>query len=420
MVQILPRNRPTFAEQLTAGVQRGSAAASPYLEAAFTNQMKQKTSQAEQARKAQEFEVFKNSPAFSNLSPLQQLAVEAEFKGQLTGQTGKSLINAERESQFRPYLERLLGISTERGAEPMGAKGERDIVNPTGGDFSAFMEKPPSEEEEGRTRTPKSQSRLQKISDEDLQGMLAFKNTPGLEGFANVAESEIKRRQHAENIAHQEKTTYTKLNEPKLADLNEKIRSSEENSLRYERLNKLFTEEGETFPSSFTAAMFDLEGEGGLSKLGRSQLSPGAQEAVKLITDMLSGAKDTYGARVTNFDAQQFLKRLPGLLNSPEGKKRVLRDLSLLNKINLLHRQGILEEFDVAGGSGALPYSEAERRATKNHKKEIDDLKDRFVNPNKKAFTSLPEAAAYKGKRIKNKDTGEIFISNGESWEPEE
>ena len=52
--------------------------------------------------------------------------------------------------------------------------------------------------------------------------------------------------------------------------------------------------------------------------------------------------------------------------------------------------------------------------------KEIDDLKDRFVNPNKKAFTSLPEAAAYKGKRIKNKDTGEIFISNGESWEPEE
>lgn len=206
------------------------------------------------------------------------------------------------------------------------------------------------------------------------------------------------------------------LNEPKLEELNKKLSSEQANDLRYERLNEIFTNELDQLPSALTSAFFDFDSESKLSKIGRSQLSGAAQEVIKLTVDMLSGAKDTYGARVTNFDAQQYLKKLPSLLNTPEGKKRVLRDLKILNKINSLEREGILEEFKKAGGTGAIPFSEAQRRGRKNKEKEIMELRKQFIRPNNKNFSALPDPSIYKGRRVQDEKTGQIFISDGSEW----
>ena len=134
---------------------------------------------------------------------------------------------------------------------------------------------------------------------------------------------------------------------------------------------------------------------------------------------MLQGAKETFGARITNFDAKTYLKKLPGLLNTPAGRKRVLRDLQILNRLNQIHREGVMTQFEKAGGPGSIPYSTAVSRARKADNKEIMQLRDEFINPNRNKFASMPQASIHKGRRVEDESTGQIFISDGNEWKPE-
>ena len=104
-------------------------------------------------------------------------------------------------------------------------------------------------------------------------------------------------------------------------------------------------------------------------------------------------------------------------MNTPEGRIRILNQLKTLNKINQVYNEGILTEFEKAGGSDKIAYSDAVARAKKATAKETAQLRDQFVNPTKNKFSSLPDASLYKGKRIRDESTGEIFISDGVNWE---
>lgn len=206
--------------------------------------------------------------------------------------------------------------------------------------------------------------------------------------------------------------------EPELLERENKLNQYEQEGARFERLQELFSPELENkFPSSFSVGLFTKDGE--LRPTAASLLSPEAQEAVKLIADNLSGAKDTFGARVTNFDLQSYMKRLPTLLNSSEGRRRVLRDLRLMNKLNTMHQEGVLEIVEREGGPGKISLSQAERRYRKEHAKEIANLKKEFVSPEKYNFTEKPDAKVYSGRVIVDEETGEKFRSNGQEWVPE-
>lgn len=206
--------------------------------------------------------------------------------------------------------------------------------------------------------------------------------------------------------------------EPKLQEMETKLGGLEQSGMRFKRLGELFSPDLENkFPSSLSVGLFTKDGE--LRPTAAALLSPEAQEAVKLVSDELSGAKDTFGARVTNFDLQSYMKRLPTLLNSAEGRRRVLRDLRIMNKINQLHHEGILNIVDKHGGAGKMPISKAERIFKNEYKDEMEELRDEFVNPNKKSFSSLRDPASYPGKRMIDEETGQIFKSNGQEWVPE-
>lgn len=206
--------------------------------------------------------------------------------------------------------------------------------------------------------------------------------------------------------------------EKPLGEMAENLRNLETEDIRFERLGQLFSKENEEkFPSSLMIATFTKNGEIRPSAL--AVLSPEAQEAIKLVQDELSGAKDTYGARVTNFDVQNYLKRLPSLLNTSEGRRRVLRDLQLINKINRTHDQGILDIVEEHGGSGKIPLSKAEGIFRKKFAGQIKDLKEEFVAPEKKVFQDFPDPKFYIGRRIEDPSTGEILKSDGKNWIPE-
>jgi len=58
-----------------------------------------------------------------------------------------------------------------------------------------------------------------------------------------------------------------------------------------------------------------------------------AQEFDKLSTDFLKNVKDVFGARVTQQEVKMYLKRIPTLMQSRDGRAKVIRNLQLFNDI---------------------------------------------------------------------------------------
>jgi hypothetical protein len=251
-------------------------------------------------------------------------------------------------------------------------------------------------------------------TDEEVKLASSFagqQGEPGIIGKLAENESKIRERTQANRTAKEKE--YFKYNEPKLSEIATKQRTLQQDAARYDRMQELF-QERDKFPSPLLVGLFSKEGQ--LNDVAYSLLSPQAQEAVKLIIDSTSGIKDTYGARVTNFDLSTYLKKLPSLLNSAEGRDRVLRDLKIINDVNQAYNRGILDEFDEAGGSDQIPFSVAEKRFDKKHGKEINNFLKEYVNPTKKDFKDRPNPEQYLGKKIEDVDTGEILISDGKTW----
>lgn len=240
---------------------------------------------------------------------------------------------------------------------------------------------------------------------QDMYGNLLKKRKLELEEKKIVTGQELKRELSTED---------------KLDKMSEHLENLEMEDMRFARMGEIISPENkDKFPSSLTVALFSKNGE--LRPAAMSQLSPEAQEFTKLVVDQLSGAKDTFGARVTNFDVQTFMKRLPSLLNTADGRQRILRDLRLINKINTLHDREVLNIVDKAGGSGKISLSKAKAIFRNKFKDEIKSLRKEFINPSKSAFSSMENAdpSIYRGRRGVDEETGQVFISDGKNWVPE-
>jgi len=60
------------------------------------------------------------------------------------------------------------------------------------------------------------------------------------------------------------------------------------------------------------------------------------EEFNKLAQGFLRGAKDQFGGRVTNYEAEQFLKQIPSLSQSPEGRQRVIANMRRIYKQDVI------------------------------------------------------------------------------------
>ncbi len=101
--------------------------------------------------------------------------------------------------------------------------------------------------------------------------------------------------------------------------------------------------------------------------------TPEEQLFVKTVNDFTVKAKDSFGARVTNFELDRFMQRLPTLANSEEGRRLILRQMSIINEINALEAKEIQKVFDQYGVRN-IDYADAENIARRN----IADQKEDF------------------------------------------
>jgi|SRR5271170_667122 len=161
-----------------------------------------------------------------------------------------------------------------------------------------------------------------------------------------------------------------------------------------------------------------VDNEGNLRWQTAALASPEAQRYVKILNEFSSSAKDTFGSRVTNFDLSQYLKRFPTLLNSKEGRRQLLQQMKIVNDINSVYYKNLKDVYDKSGGVRNIDADVSERYAERLSEREINKLTQKFKEIGE--FESKPSALEFKGRKIRDKKTGEVLISDGENWIPKE
>ncbi len=79
------------------------------------------------------------------------------------------------------------------------------------------------------------------------------------------------------------------------------------------------------------------------------------QEFEKLSAEFIKGAKGIFGSRITDQDLQAFLKMVPTLSNTPDGKMAILRNLQLVNQASIV--EGQIRDQIVRRNGGSIPYN---------------------------------------------------------------
>lgn len=147
--------------------------------------------------------------------------------------------------------------------------------------------------------------------------------------------------------------------------------------------------------------------------------SPETQRFVKTINDFTTKAKDSYGARVTNFDLQQFMQRLPTLANSEEGRRYIIEQMEIINNIDREYSRALNEVIGAHGGIRNIDWDVAKDLANKRAKPQVEKLKKQLTTIGTKANSSFQKTAEEyrkmtpKGHTAVMKNDGDIgYISN--------
>ena len=88
-------------------------------------------------------------------------------------------------------------------------------------------------------------------------------------------------------------------------------------------------------------------------------MNPESEEFAKLQQGFLRDAKQYFGGRVSNYEVEQFLKTIPSLSQSPEGRNRVIANLKYLSRAKLEHFKTLRDI--IKDNKGLPPYDLAEQ-----------------------------------------------------------
>lgn len=192
------------------------------------------------------------------------------------------------------------------------------------------------------------------------------------------AKEQRKLAQEEKKQVHKERLESFKHNKEQIKDITEKAKLSRQtiNDLdRMEELDKTGNLDGPGFDAWLTESGLDVA----------TLRSPESQEFKKIAQNFLRNAKQYYGGRVSNFEVEQFLKTIPSLSQSPEGRKRVIANLKNIARADLEYNKALRDIIKENKGSIPLDLAiQVDERVEKQAKKLADQFKkdlDRPVPP---------------------------------------
>ena len=227
--------------------------------------------------------------------------------------------------------------------------------------------------------------KLKQMSDEQLQILQGFP------AFKDIAKSELDIRATGKKESARTEENRYKANLPLYIKDQEAIEGKENQNLRIDRLEAL-NNTGK-LPSGLGRINVGLKS-GEL--IFPFAANPETQAFIKTLNDFTVEAKNTFGARVTNFELERFMKRLPTLLNSKEGRAIILKQMKLMTEIDLLDKQGVVDAFEEAGGLRKIDYDQAKSKAKSANKSKREALRKEYLALEKEGEKDVKEAKAPK------------------------
>lgn len=175
-----------------------------------------------------------------------------------------------------------------------------------------------------------------------------------------------------------EKKTWRKENAPIFESTRTKLKNNIRDSLEIKQLDKL--NKSKKLPQGFERFLINPE-TGDFYSLAQAanQSSPEAQEWIKITSRFQNRAKDAFGSRVTNFDLASYMKQFPGLLNTSEGRSRIIRMMNVNNKMDQLYDSALDQVYKKYGLSG-IPQEKADELSKKLIESETQRLEDEYLH----------------------------------------
>jgi len=293
-------------------------------------------------------------------APQQQAFAEA-LSGLLGGeQQGEQ---SQQGQQIAPQLQQVMGQGAQQGQQLQQQHGMQQ-ARPSG------------------TNIPKGLNQQQAMQLAQV-GLKKQAIEQQRQQFMTKQELEQQKRQDRKQM-HWDKETA-----PAYKEIEDLAKAASDSDMRLGRMEEL-NEGGGLNSTAFESVLRTAEGilPFGMHLDLTALRSADSQEFNKLSTDFLKDAKKFFGSRVTDSEIKLFLKTVPQLSNSPEGRRRVIQNLRLFNeaaKIRATIADNVIEE-----NGGDRPYnfkSLIERRA----KKQLDDIAETFRLGVRKPKRDIPE-----------------------------
>lgn len=259
-----------------------------------------------------------------------------------------------------------------------------------------------------------AQAGLQGILQQRLAGAQSM--TPFQDISSQLREREIKQKESHEE-ARKSEWEYSQHRDFR-KEVSTNYKDALESEMRLNRMEELNKNGTLTGPS--TAMILEKMGLP-LGVLG----NPDSEEFDKLSKDMLKNIRTYFGARINVVEVENFLKTIPSLLNSPEGRDRVINNLRML----LEPRKMMFDEYrkikQESKESGKPMPIDLEETVIERIKPQLDELSKKFQQGSPQpeiakeaqagTFEKMPPAKNHNGTIIED-DKGVRYKSNGKTW----
>lgn len=195
-----------------------------------------------------------------------------------------------------------------------------------------------------------------------------------------------------------ERKAWRKENAPLFNENQTKLKNSIRDNLDIKKLSQL--NKSGKLPEGMGRIIIDPEtGEIRPSAQLAGLASPETQEYVKIFSRFQNRAKDAFGSRVTNFDLASYMKQFPGLLNTAEGRERILRMMSINNDLDQLYERAIGQIYKKYGLSG-IPQEKADELAQSFIRDETERLENEYLNLDEQNASQSEESSQLSGRMI--------------------
>ena len=137
---------------------------------------------------------------------------------------------------------------------------------------------------------------------------------------------------------------------PIIKDTSEKYKNALETQNSLKRMEQLISTGKLTRPRTRAFLNFLEHGIWGIGLDFHHLESPESQEFDKLSKSMLKQAKSIFGSRITDMDVKSFLKMVPDLLQTREGKRRIIYNMKLMNEGAIARKKAMDDIIQENGG----------------------------------------------------------------------